>query len=419
MPAQNRRSSFSSSTASSLAKRHVLLAKNAGKSEKVLPPHLAKRRPPLSDLTNQSNGIKAPEATAIMVNTRKAASTSAIVGDGLHVNIAETSTHIQLTVASIPAHYGVAVSPSRSDELSVSADGTMFSCESFRSPEVEYIDNVEVSPPDSIDRMILSHLYISEHAGKTVNIYNGGDALAGMGMDVEKVDIDFNYTDPQPCAIMACDIYKHLRASEMKKRPMSDFMERVQKDITASMRAILIDWLVEVAEEYKLVPDTLYLTVNYIDRYLSGNMMYRQQLQLLGVASLMIASRFVRAAQAVSEVPSMQLECLANYISELSLLEYKMLRYAPSMIAASSVFLAKYVLVPTKRPWDWNLQHYTLYQPSDLRECIKDLHCLCLNGHSSSLPAIPQKFSQHKYKCVAQKHFPPSIPAEFFHHLPH
>jgi hypothetical protein len=114
-------------------------------------------------------------------------------------------------------------------------------------------------------------------------------------------------------------------------------MEKIQKDINPSMRAILIDWLVEViflesishvdfansyivqnvtlsfdsqcrvhyeaslcvltiyfelqvAEEYRLVPDTLYLTVNYIDRYLSGNPMNRQQLQLLGVASMMIAS---------------------------------------------------------------------------------------------------------------------------------
>ncbi|XP_058782488.1 cyclin-A1-2-like [Vicia villosa] len=48
----------------------------------------------------------------------------------------------------------------------------------------------------------------------------------------------------------------------------------------------------QMAEEYRLVPDTLYLTVNYIDRYLSGNAMNRQQLQLLGVASMMIAFKY-------------------------------------------------------------------------------------------------------------------------------
>lgn len=48
-------------------------------------------------------------------------------------------------------------------------------------------------------------------------------------------------------------------------------------------------WL-QVAEEYAMVPDTLYLTVNYIDRYLSGNEINRQELQLLGVACMLIAA---------------------------------------------------------------------------------------------------------------------------------
>lgn len=47
----------------------------------------------------------------------------------------------------------------------------------------------------------------------------------------------------------------------------------------------------------------------------------------------------------------MQFECLANYIVELSLLEYTMLHYAPSLIAASAAFLAKFILSPTKKPW--------------------------------------------------------------------
>lgn len=46
----------------------------------------------------------------------------------------------------------------------------------------------------------------------------------------------------------------------------------------------------QVTEEYRLVPDTLYLTVNYIDRYLSCNQINRQHLQLLGVACMLIAS---------------------------------------------------------------------------------------------------------------------------------
>jgi cyclin-A len=83
--------------------------------------------------------------------------------------------------------------------------------------------------------------------------------------------------------------YSQLQA-EAKRRPATDYVAAVQVDVTANMRSILVDWLVEVAEEYKLVSDTLYLTVSYIDRFLSSNVLRRQTLQLLGVAAMLIAS---------------------------------------------------------------------------------------------------------------------------------
>lgn len=75
-----------------------------------------------------------------------------------------------------------------------------------------------------------------------------------------------------------------------RRRPLPDYMEKVQKDVSANMRGILVDWLVEVAEEYKLLPESLYLATSYIDRFLSTNALKRQKLQLLGVASMFIAS---------------------------------------------------------------------------------------------------------------------------------
>lgn len=65
-----------------------------------------------------------------------------------------------------------------------------------------------------------------------------------------------------------------------------------QSDINHSMRAILIDWLVEVAEEYKLLPQTLYLTINYIDRFLSVMSVLRGKLQLVGTACMLVATKF-------------------------------------------------------------------------------------------------------------------------------
>ena len=65
-----------------------------------------------------------------------------------------------------------------------------------------------------------------------------------------------------------------------------------QKDINPSMREILVDWLIEVHLKFKLLPETLFLTVNLIDRYLSTSNIYRNKLQLVGVTAMLIASKY-------------------------------------------------------------------------------------------------------------------------------
>ena len=66
-------------------------------------------------------------------------------------------------------------------------------------------------------------------------------------------------------------------------------MER-QPEITPTMRSILVDWLVEVADEFKLQQETLFLTVSYIDRFLSKMEVPGGKLQLVGTAAMLIAS---------------------------------------------------------------------------------------------------------------------------------
>ncbi|KAL3641240.1 Cyclin-A1-1 [Castilleja foliolosa] len=462
------------STTSSLAKRQATASENPGKVTAVSA--AAKKRPALANISNQRHVVGSmssgrgpvPESSKIVpcstkiVSIRKGHSTSTSAV-GRTASIPKSDVLLPKTIVT-PVPSRAVFSPDKSDSFSVSMDESMSTCDSLKSPDVEYMDSTEIAAIDSIQRKASNMLYISKQDEITGNICKR-DVMAARELDDKVVDVDMNLDDPQLCATMACDIYKHLRASESKKRPATNFMERVQKDINASMRAILIDWLVEVAEEYRLVPDTLYLTVNYIDRYLSGNLMDRQRLQLLGVACMMIASkyeeicapqveefcyitdntyfkeevlemesnvlnylkfemtaptvkcflrRFVRAAQGLNEAPLLQLECLANYVAELSLLEYNMLCFAPSLIAASSIFLAKFILLPSRSPWDSTLHHYTLYQPFNLRDCVIALHGLCCNNQNSSLPAVREKYSQHKYKFVAKKYCPPSIPSQYF-----
>jgi G2/mitotic-specific cyclin-B, other len=66
----------------------------------------------------------------------------------------------------------------------------------------------------------------------------------------------------------------------------------IQSDINEKMRAILIDWLVDVNVKFKLVPEVLFMTVNIIDRFLSKIKVNRHKLQLVGVSSLLIATKY-------------------------------------------------------------------------------------------------------------------------------
>nr|POF04356.1 cyclin-a1-1 [Quercus suber] len=97
-------------------------------------------------------------------------------------------------LAVVPASCSMDVSPSKSDGLSISLDETMSTCESYKSAEVEYIDNNDLPAVDSINEKTLSNLYISNHEEKTGNICNR-DFLAKMETDDKIVNVDNNYMD--------------------------------------------------------------------------------------------------------------------------------------------------------------------------------------------------------------------------------
>ncbi|GLJ14229.1 hypothetical protein SUGI_0228530 [Cryptomeria japonica] len=271
--------------------------------------------------------------------------------------------------------------------------------------------------------------------------------------------------DPQMCSSYVQDIYNHLRIAELKKKPKSNFMETLQKDITPNMRGILIDWLVEVSEEYKLVPDTLYLTVGYIDRFLSVYPVSRHKLQLLGVTCMLIASkyeeicpphieefcyitdntytreemvtmerniltflhfemtmptiktflrRFVRASHLADKGPSLEMEFLSNYLAELTLLECSFLKYLPSLIAAAAVYLSLLTLDFKTCPWNSALQQCTGYKPSQLKDCVTEIYDLQTKRKASAFMAIREKYRQLKFKRVANLRPPASLPQSFF-----
>jgi len=87
------------------------------------------------------------------------------------------------------------------------------------------------------------------------------------------------------------DIHRLYQETEGLKHASSSYMNK-QPDINAKMRAILIDWLVEVHLKFKLVPETLYLTVSLIDRFLERKVIPRNKLQLVGVTAMFVACKY-------------------------------------------------------------------------------------------------------------------------------
>lgn len=237
-------------------------------------------------------------------------------------------------------------------------------------------------------------------------------------------------------------------------------METVQRDMTPYMRSVLVDWIVEVADEYNVCTETLYLTVNYIDRFLSKRPVTRNQLQLVGVTCMRLAAkfeeiyppelekftyitdqactkeqiiaaegeildalafelavptakvflqRFLRAAHHATRTEYRFLEALSRYILELSLMDYTMLTFLPSMAAASALFLARLMLanLPSNEPpvilWTPTLERYAFYTALELRACVKHLHRLMMYAlEQNRLPAIHEKYSQRRWHHVSR-----------------
>jgi cyclin B len=58
------------------------------------------------------------------------------------------------------------------------------------------------------------------------------------------------------------------------------------------MRGLLLAWLVEVHIKFKLLPETLFITVNLIDRFTERVVVKRDEYQLVGVTAMLIASKY-------------------------------------------------------------------------------------------------------------------------------
>lgn len=242
------------------------------------------------------------------------------------------------------------------------------------------------------------------------------------------------------------EIYKYIKESETRYRPKPCYM-RKQPDITYSMRSILVDWLVEVADEYNLQSETLFLAVSYIDRFLSYMSVVRGKLQLVGTAAMFIASKFeeiyppdvgefvyitddtytkkqvLRMEHLILKVLAFDMSAptilrfaikyclvsnsketvrhLAQYLCELSLLDAEhFLHFLPSELGAASTALARHTL--ELDPWPESLQNLTGLRIEQLYTPLRALTHAFYNAATYPQKAVHEKFSSSKWNAVAQ-----------------
>ncbi|XP_012268208.1 cyclin-A2 [Athalia rosae] len=247
------------------------------------------------------------------------------------------------------------------------------------------------------------------------------------------------------CDEYRADINSYLRSAETHHRPKPGYMKK-QPDITYSMRSILVDWLVEVAEEYRLHSETLYLAVSYIDRFLSYMSVVRAKLQLVGTAAMFIAAKYeeiyppdvgefvyitddtytkkqvLRMEHLILRVLSFDLtvptplafltdlcisynlsekiQYLAMYLCELSMLEADpYLAFLPSHLAAAAIALARHTL--NEEAWPDDFAIATGYSFKELKGCIGYLNKTFGNACNIQQQAIQEKYKSSKYGHVA------------------
>ena len=100
--------------------------------------------------------------------------------------------------------------------------------------------------------------------------------------------------DPQFCAELATEVYKNMRLIESKLKVDADYLTKVQNpsEVKDTSRAFLIEWIIDVHRKFRLLPETLYVTVFILDRFLSLKSIKKSQLHILGVTSLLISTKY-------------------------------------------------------------------------------------------------------------------------------
>ena len=245
------------------------------------------------------------------------------------------------------------------------------------------------------------------------------------------------------------EIYTNLLLDEQLNKNLIqiDYMKQ-QNDINDKMRAILVDWIIDVHYRYGFKRKTLLQAIMIIDLYLSKNTILKKNFQLLGIASLFISCKeneifypgtqefvnmtnkaytkhellkmeahvlnvldFEILSPSADEFYNILSKCfsfnkeqkfLGEYFMDSSLIDYKMLKYTPSIIAAACAYIVMkfYGIKKYKDLYSSNMVMKESPQKA-IKDCARDLCFLVKNLSNSSLKATKEKYSLEHFGKVA------------------
>lgn len=107
----------------------------------------------------------------------------------------------------------------------------------------------------------------------------------------ETFEDDADVMDPTMVSEYAEEIFEYMEELEEEMLPDANYMSK-QTEISWSMRQTLVDWLLQVHIRYHMLPETLWIAINLVDRFLSKRVVSLGKLQLVGVTSMFIAAKY-------------------------------------------------------------------------------------------------------------------------------
>ncbi|XP_015884069.3 G2/mitotic-specific cyclin-2 isoform X2 [Ziziphus jujuba] len=243
------------------------------------------------------------------------------------------------------------------------------------------------------------------------------------------------------------DLHTYYKKVESSGCVPPNYMAIIQSDINDKMRGILIDWLIEVHYKFELMDETLYLSVNLIDRFLAKQPVVRKKLQLVGVTAMLLSSKYEEVSVPVVEdlilisdkaysrkdvldmeklmintlqfnlsVPTAyvfmrrflkaaesdkKLELLSFFMIELCLVEYQMLKFPPSLLAAAAIYTAQCTISGFKQ-WSKTSEWHSGYSQEQLLECSRLMVAFHQKAGTGKLTGVHRKYSTSKYGYAAK-----------------